>query len=163
MTTSGTAAASATGTELTATITIDAPPAQVWAMVTDVKRMAEWSDQVVTSIVLGGPVRLGTRFVNINHQGWKHWPTNAKVVRFTPHSDFAFAIVENNTVWSFQLEPTEDGGTRVTHRRETPRGISLISRALTKIALGGHEPFTAELLEGMSTTLERVKAAAEVR
>lgn len=157
------AAASASGTELKATITIAAPPAQVWALVTDVTRMAEWSDQVVKSFVLGGPVRLGTRFVNINHQGWKHWPTNAKVVRFTPHSDFAFTVVENHTVWSFQLEPSEDGGTLVTHRRETPRGISVLSKALTKVAFGGQEPFTAELLEGMSGTLERLKAELESR
>lgn len=155
------AAASATGTELKATITIDASPAQVWARVADVKRMSEWSDQVVKSFVLGGPVRLGTRFFNINHQGWKHWPTNAKVIRFTPHSDFAFTVLENNTVWSFQLEPTGDGGTFVTHRRETPRGISALSRALTKVAFGGQEPFTAELLDGMSTTLERLKADIE--
>jgi uncharacterized protein YndB with AHSA1/START domain len=160
-TTAGTAAASATGSELTATITVAAPPAQVWALVTDVARMSEWSPQVARTVVLGGPVRLGTRFLNLNHQGWKHWPTTAKVVRFEPHRDFAFRIVENHTVWSFQLEPTDDGGTRVTHRRETPDGISLVSRVLTKVALGGQEPFVAELLEGMSRTLERVKAELE--
>lgn len=149
--------------ELQATIDITASPAQVWALITDVTRMAEWSPQVVRSFVLGGPVRLGTRFVNINHHGWKHWPTNAKVVRFTPHSDFAFQILENNTIWSFQLEPTADGGTRLTQRRETPRGISLLSKALTKVALGGQEPFVAELREGMEETLQRVKADAEAR
>ncbi|MEX0429600.1 SRPBCC family protein [Nocardioides sp. DS6] len=147
--------------ELTATVTIAAPPAQVWAMVTDVARMSSWSPQVVKTVVLGGPVRLGTRFVNINHQGWKHWPTNAKVVRFTPHSDFAFRIVENHTVWSFQLEATADGGTAVTHRRETPNGISLLSRSLTKLAFGGQEAFAEEMVEGMRQTLARLKADAE--
>ncbi len=64
------AAAAVVGDELKATIAIDAIPAQVWALVTDVRRMSEWSPQVRTSIVLGEPVRLGTRFVNVNHQGW---------------------------------------------------------------------------------------------
>jgi uncharacterized protein YndB with AHSA1/START domain len=155
------AAASATGSELKATLTVAATPAQVWALVTDVTRMAEWSPQVVRSVVLGGPVRLGVRFVNLNRQGWKHWPTNAKVVRFTPHRDFAFRITENHAIWSFQLEPTADGGTEITHRRETPDGISLVSRALTKAALGGQGPFVAELLEGMSRTLERLRAELE--
>lgn len=159
--TPGTAAASATGSELKATLTVAAPPAQVWALVSDVTRMAEWSPQVVRSVVLGGRVRLGARFVNLNQQGWKRWPTTAKVVRFEPHRDFAFRIVENHTIWSFQLEPTADGGTLVTHRRETPDGISLLSRALTKVALGGQEPFVVELLEGMSRTLERIKAELE--
>jgi uncharacterized protein YndB with AHSA1/START domain len=158
-----TAAASAIGSELKATITVDAPPVQVWALVTDVARMAEWSPQVRRSLVLGGPVRLGTRFVNVNRQGWKHWPTSAKVVRFEPHRDFAFRILENRTIWSFQLEPTADGGTFVTHRRETPHGISLVSRALTGAALGGQESFVPELLEGMSRTLERIKADIESR
>ncbi|SFC90705.1 Polyketide cyclase / dehydrase and lipid transport [Nocardioides terrae] len=153
-----TAAASATGSDLEATITVAASPAQVWALVTDVARMPEWSPQVVRSVVLGGRVKLGARFVNVNRQGPKRWPTTAKVVRFTPHSDFAFRIFENHTIWSFQLEPAVDGGTVVTHRRETPDGISLASRVLTKIALGGQEPFTAELLDGMSRTLERIEA-----
>jgi len=153
-----TAAASATGSELQATITVAAPPAQVWALVTDVPRMAEWSPQVVRSVVIGGRVRLGSRFVNLNRQGPKRWPTTAKVVRFDPHTDFAFRIAENHTIWSFRLEPTADGGTVITHRRETPDGISLLSRVLTKVALGGQEPFVAELLEGMSQTLERIRA-----
>ena len=157
------ATAAASGTELKATITVAASPAQVWALVTDVARMRDWSPQVVRSIVFGGPVRRGTRFLNVNHQGWKHWPTNAKVVRFTPHADFAFQILENHTVWSFQLEPAEGGGTLITHRRETPRGISGLSRALTQVAFGGQEPFTAELLEGMSQTLERIAAELDGR
>jgi uncharacterized protein YndB with AHSA1/START domain len=155
------ATGSATGSDLEATTTVAASPAQVWALVTDVARMAEWSPQVVRTVVLGGPVRRGTRFLNLNHQGWKHWPTSAKVVRFEPHRDFAFRITENRTVWSFQLEPTDDGGTLVTHRRETPEGISLVSRALTAAALGGQEPFRTELLEGMRRTLARVKAELE--
>ncbi|MFT4289416.1 SRPBCC family protein [Nocardioides sp.] len=147
--------------ELQTTITIEATPAQVWALVTDVKRMNEWSPQVVKTVVLGGPLRLGTRFVNLNRQGWKRWPTTAKVVRFQPHADFAFRVTENGTIWSFQLGPTDDGGTLVTHRRETPNGISALSRVLTKVALGGQEPFVAELRAGMAQTLARVKAEAE--
>jgi uncharacterized protein YndB with AHSA1/START domain len=155
------AAASATGTELKATITVAAPPARVWALVTDVRRMNEWSPQVVRTVVLGRPLRLGTRFLNLNHQGRKHWPTTAKVVRFQPHRDFAFRVTENRTVWSFQLEPTADGGTVITHRRETPDGISAVSKVLTAVALGGQDAFVPELLEGMSQTLERVRAELE--
>ena len=151
---------SVNGSELEASTVIAATPATIWAMVTDVRRMASWSPQVVRTVVLGGPLRRGTRFVNLNRQGWKHWPTNAQVVRFTPHSDFAFKILENGTVWSFRLEPAE-GGTRVTERRETPTGISLLSRGLTKAVLGGQEAFVEELLAGMTQTLERLKAEAE--
>jgi len=147
--------------DLFASTTIAASPAQVWALVTDVRRMAEWSPQVRRTFVVGGPLRLGTRFVNINQDGWKHWPTSAKVVRFSPHTDFAFRITENRTIWSFSLAPTEDGGTEVTQRRETPDGIAPISGALVRVALGGQQKFRADLVAGMQETLARMKAELE--
>ncbi len=146
--------------QLEATIDIDASPAQVWALVTDVKRMAEWSPQVVRTIVRGGPVQLGTRALNINRRGPVVWPTRTKVVAFEPHREFAFRVKENKAIWSFTLEPTESG-TRVIQQRRAPDGLSDISLRLTKIALGGQEAFTGELRAGMRQTLSRVKAESE--
>lgn len=154
------AAQAASATELAAAITINATPAQVWAAVTDVARMSAWSPQVRKTVVKGGAVGLGTRFANINHDGWKRWPTSARVVRFTPETDFAFRITENRTIWSFQLQEVE-GGTRVTQRRETPDGIAAISRFLITIALGGQRRFAKDLQAGMERTLDRLKADLE--
>jgi len=154
-----------TPAQLEASIEIAAPPAQVWALVTDLARMPEWSPMTARSIVRGGTVRQGTSFVNINRKGLlRVWPTTAKVVRFSPHSDFAFRINENWTIWSYALEPvTVDGkpGTKVTSRRETPKGIAPISNRLVGAVMGGIPAFTEELQAGMQTTLERIKAAAE--
>ena len=144
-------------------IEIAAPPATVWALVSDVARMSSWSPQVVRTIVWGRPVQEGTRFYNLNRRGPLFWPTQAKVVTCEPHRRFAFRIKENWTVWSFTLEPTDDGGTRVTERREAPQGISGVSRGLTRIALGGQQVFVEELRTGMRQTLARVKAEAEGR
>ena len=63
-------------------------------------------------------------------------------------------------IWSYALEPT-DGGTRVTHRRETPDGITPISLRLQDAVLGGVDRFTGELRDGMRATLSRIKAEAE--
>ena len=142
-------------------VEIAAPPETVWALVSDVARMSSWSPQVVRSIVRGRPVREGTRFYNLNRRGLLFWPTQARVVRCEPHHAFAFRIKENWTVWSFTLAPTADGGTRVVERREAPRGISGVSRRLTRIALGGQRIFTDELRAGMRETLARIKAEAE--
>ena len=147
--------------QLEASIEIDAPPAAVWALVSDPRRMAAWSPQVVRSFVRGGPTALGTTFVNINHRGLLHWPTQAKVVRFTPESDFAWRIKENRTIWSFTLAPTATGGTTLTQRRETPQGISTLSNRMVGIAMGGITTFVGELDAGMHQTLERIKADAE--
>ena len=78
--------------QLEESIEIAASPAQVWALVTDLPRMARWSPQVVKTFVKG-PVQLGTTFRNVNRRGLLVWPTSAKVVRFTPHSDFAFRVI----------------------------------------------------------------------
>ena len=148
--------------QLEASIEIDASPAQVWALISDPRRMAAFSPQVVKTVVRGGgPVTTGTKFYNINHRGPVLWPTQAMVVRCEPHAEFAFRIKENYTVWAFTLEPTADDGTKVAQRRETPKGISNLSQRLTKVVLGGVPKFTGELQEGMYKTLERIKAAAE--
>ena len=147
-------------------IEINAPADKVWSLVTDIPKMSKWSPQVVKSTVKGGIVKQGATFSNLNKQGIKRWPTGGKVVRFTPPTDtapgdFAFRIRENRTIWSYELEPTADGGTKVTERRETPDGIAGLSLGLTKVVLGGQEKFTAELRSGMRQTLERIKAEAE--
>ncbi len=141
------------------TVDIAAPPERVWALVTDLERMASWSPQGVRTFVRG-PVGLGTRALNINRTGWKVWPTRSKVVRFEPCRDFAFQILDNGVIWSYQLEPAE-AGTRLTHRRETPDGITPISLRLQDAVLGGVDRFTGELREGMRRTLDRIKAEAE--
>ena len=147
--------------ELQASIDIDVPPAQVWALVTDVPRMASWSPQVVRSKVKGGVVQKGATFSNLNRQGPLFWPTSAKVVRFEPHRDFAFKVRENRTIWSFELADNGRGGTTLTQRREVPQGISGVSIGLTKIVFGGVEKFTRGLEAGMQETLAKVKAEAE--
>jgi uncharacterized protein YndB with AHSA1/START domain len=150
--------------QLEASIEIDAVPAQVWALISDPARMSTFSTQVVKTFVRGkGPVTTGSTFLNLNHRGPVFWPTQAEVVRCEPHTEFAFRIKENWTIWAFTLEPTADGGTRLTQRRETPRGISRLSTSLTRVALGGVPKFTGELQAGMHQTLVRIKAAAEQR
>ncbi|WP_193604980.1 SRPBCC family protein [Nocardioides dongkuii] len=152
--------ATAPVTDLEASIEVAAPPAAVWSLVSDPARAREWSPQVLRTVVRR-PVGVGTRFLNLNHRGPLVWPTTAKVVAYEPHVRFAFRVSENRTIWSFTLEPTADGGTRLTNRREAPDGISGVSLALTRVALGGVDTFTEELRAGMQETLRRIKAELE--
>ena len=144
------------------TIEVDATPARVWSLVSDLRRMAQLEPAGPEDVrARRRPVRLGTRTVNVNRRGLLVWPTRAKVVRFEPHREIALRIKDNFTIWSFTLEPTDAGGTRITQRREAPQGISDISHRLTDAVLGGQEQFTAELRDGMRQTLARIKAEAE--
>ncbi len=143
-------------------VEIDASPADVWDLVRDVCRMHEWSPQVTSARLRAGfdEVDLGTQFTNRNHHGELVWTTHGEVVRFVPEREIAFRIEENWAIWSFRIEPT-DQGTRLTQRRELPDGISQLSVDLTDGFLGGQEDFTAILRDGMRQTLGRIKAAAE--
>jgi uncharacterized protein YndB with AHSA1/START domain len=154
------ASVSARGTELCATIDIDAAPEDVWRYVTDVVGMPQRSPQVLRTVVFPSPLRLGSWLFNVNRSAWRVWPTSARVIRYEPFEEFAFRMNENFTVWSYRLERTA-AGTRVIHRRETPQGISAPVRAAIPVVFGGHAAFTAELLEGMACTLEALKNEVE--
>lgn len=149
---------------LEATTEIDAAPEAVWAVVSDPRALGGLSDQVVRSHVVGtAPIGRGTRTINLNRRGLLVWPTRSKVVRFEPARDFAFRVKDNGTTWSFALEPTAAGGTRVTHRREAPKGTTQISKTLQDKVLGGVEGFDREMEAGMAVTLQRLKALLEQR
>lgn len=152
-------------------IEIAAPPAVVWGLVSDLTNMPRWSPQCRKVFVLGsstgskgskrGPLGKGTKMLNINRRGLLFWPTQSMVTEVVPEQRIAFRVKENWTIWSFELSPTADGGTRVVQRREAPKGISDVSVGLTKTVLGGVDNFVAELEQGMRQTLGRIKDEAE--
>ncbi|HWJ80992.1 MAG TPA: SRPBCC family protein [Nocardioides sp.] len=143
-------------------IEIDATPARVWALVSDVRRMPEWSPQVTSTRLRAGwdEVALGAEFTNRNEQDGLEWTTHGRVVELDPERRIAFRIEENWVVWSFTLEPA-GGATRLVQRREAPDGISDLSLELTDGFLGGQEAFTATMRAGMRQTLEAIRSAAE--
>lgn len=143
-------------------IEIDAPASRVWALVSDVCRMPEWSPQVSSTRLRTGFERcdLGAEFTNRNREGELEWTTHGEITRYDVEQVIAFRIAENWVIWSFLLEPT-DRGTVLTQRREAPDGISDLSIELTDGFMGGQAAFTETLRAGMRQTLERIKAAAE--
>jgi len=148
--------------DLTASVAIDAPLARVWALVSDVRRMSEWSPQVTSTRLRRGfdDVGRGTQFTNRNQHDELAWTTHAEVVDWVPERTIAFRVEENWAIWSFEIEPSTTG-VRLTQRREAPQGVSDLSHELTEGFLGGHAAFTETLRAGMSETLEAIKASAE--
>ena len=141
------------------TIDVAAPPERVWALVSDLPRLSEWSPQVFKTFSRG-TLQQGTQLFNINRRGILFWPTRSKIVRWDPGVEVAWKILENTSTWSFTLEPTATG-THLVHRRDAPSGLSEMSISLTDRFMGGQPAFQAELQQGMRQTLQRVKAAAE--
>ncbi|MEU0542362.1 SRPBCC family protein [Nocardia sp. NPDC005978] len=145
--------------KLEATIDIAATPEQVWSVISDLKRMPEFSPQCIRMQPLG-KVKTGTWTVNLNKDGAKVWPTTSRIVRFEPNRALAFRMTENRTIWSYTLEPTAEG-TRVTQRRDVPNGVTWIVRKVIDTTLGGEASFEAALVSGMNETLGKIKKSVE--
>lgn len=144
---------------LQAEIDIAAPPERVWELISDLSRMKRWSPQCRAMKALG-PVMAGTKTVNLNRRGLMVWPTTCTLTEVVYEKKLAFRVNENNTVWSYELEPT-DTGTRVTETRRADDGIKPASNFLVGKFMGGVPSFERELVDGMNQSLSRIKAAAE--
>ncbi|AGP62423.1 hypothetical protein OEM_08870 [Mycobacterium intracellulare subsp. yongonense 05-1390] len=140
-------------------VDINAPVAKVWELISDLRRMPEWSPQCRWMKPFG-PVRQGTRTLNLNRRNRMFWPTTCTVVEIVPDRKLAFRVDTNNTIWSYELEPAGEG-TRVIESRHAENGVTAFSNLSVKALFGGTDNFEHELLDGMNASLARIKAAAE--
>ncbi len=144
---------------LQAQIDIDAPVQKVWALISDFNRMPEWSPQCRLMKAFG-PLRQGTRTINFNRRNFLFWPTTSTVTEVIPEKKLAFRVNTNNTIWSYELEPTANG-TRVVESRHAENGVKPAANFTVDKLFGGVPNFEHELIDGMNTSLARIKAAAE--
>lgn len=144
-------------------VDIDADADALYDLITDLPRIGEWSpecERVEWDGDVDRPVE-GTTFVGHNAVG------PGRRIRYRRHGTvltadrgraFSFITDEGgrpSTAWHYRFEPLGDGRTRVTEAYEV-RWIPTWARILD-VPLNRHK----ELLEGMRTTLERLKATTE--
>jgi hypothetical protein len=134
-----------------ATIHINAPCDTVFALVSDVTRMGEWSPETVGATWVDGATGpgVGVKFRGTNKLGPFKWSTTPTITEFEPGKLFAFDA--GGTVWCYSFTDA-NGGTSVT---ESFRINSTLSKLYTL------PPRRNMLIRGMQETLERIKAAAE--
>jgi hypothetical protein len=141
---------------------IAAPPDAVYALVSDMPRMGEWSPENTGGRWLGGATSAatGVRFKGTNKNGSKSWSTTVKIVEATPGQAFAFDVAVGPIKiarWSYRIAPSE-GGCDVTEQWDDHRGG--LAKKLGGAASGVSD--RATYVKGnMQTTLENLKAAAE--
>lgn len=144
---------------LQAQVDINAPASKVWALISDFRLMAQWSPQCRWMRPFG-PLRPGTRTLNLNRRNSLVWPTTCTVVEVIPEQKLAFRVDTNRTIWSYELE-SNGQGTRVIEARHAENGISAFANMSINALLGGTTNFERELVEGMNASLAKIKAAAE--
>jgi len=150
-------------TEDSVELDIEADTGALYGMVSDLPRIGEWSPEC-EGVDWEGDVTVpvaGTTFVGHNAVGPGRrirYSRHGRVLAADPGREFAFITDEGgreSTAWRYRFEPLTDGRTRVTESYEV-RWIPTWARILD-VPTNRHK----ELLTGMRTTLERLKAAAE--
>lgn len=142
---------------------IDAAPDRLYALISDLPRIGEWSpecERVEWDGDVATPVE-GSTFVGHNAVGPGRrirYRRHGTVLTAEPGKAFSFITDEGgrpSTAWHYTFEPIAPGRTRVTEAYEV-RWIPTWARILD-VPTNRHK----ELLAGMRTTLDRLKATAE--
>lgn len=145
-----------------ATIDIAAPPERVWSLISDVRRMGEWSPECYSCTWLdgaNGPAP-GARFKGRNKRGLLRWSTVSTVAFAEEPQHFAFEVDNSGMRWGYRIEPAAGGGSHVTEYREKVREKPWWVRAVYGLGLMGRDP-DAIVRRGMNETLQRLKTGAE--
>ncbi len=141
---------------------IAAPPAAVFAALTDITRMGEWSPETHLAEWNDGfsEPALGAMFTGHNRNGDKEWTTEAKIVELERDERFFFDCESRGFVfasWGYSIEPIE-GGCRVTEHWQDHRPESFFEQSA---AISGVADRASHNEAGMRATLDRLADALE--
>jgi uncharacterized protein YndB with AHSA1/START domain len=157
-------AMTARGRHDSVSIDIEAPPDKVYGLAADITRMGEWSPETRACRWVKGATgpTVGARFRARNKgrrgSSWFNTPT---VTAAEPGLEFAFNRSGpgiGSYTWRYRLEPTATG-TRLTESYDADPPVPQPMSWVTEKWVGSDRD--ADLHDGMTTTLQRIKAAAE--
>lgn len=144
-----------------ASVTIDRPPADVFAAIADVTRMGEWSPENTGARWVDGAdgPTVGARFEGDNEAKLgpvtlKKWTTTSEVTAYEPVSLFEF-VAEGYTTWRYEFEAVGDG-TKVTESVSHPPYAGWQKFAYETVMRR-----STAIVKDMQRTLDHLKAALE--
>ena len=137
-------------------IDINAAPSAVFAVVTDLPNMGQYSPENTGGKWLGGATTAaqGVKFRGTNANGKKRWTTLAEVTTFTPDTKFEFRITGYGigvATWTYLLEATATG-TKVTETWEDNR--SSVMSLFSSLVVKDREGFTRTSLHQTLTLMK---------
>jgi len=141
---------------------IAASPEAVFAAITDITRMGEWSPETRRAEWNEGfdHAEVGAQYTGHNKNGEKEWSIMATIVELVPSERFFFDCSFRDFVfakWGYAIEPT-DTGCRVTEYTQDLRPEA--SKA-GGVSISGVADRLTHNRAGMEATLERLAAALE--
>ena len=153
---------------------VDAPPEQVWPLVSEITTPARFGTELQTAIwqgvdgLDGPPPCAGARFTGHNfHAARGEWQTTNVVVACEPGRVFAWSMGDDPAfpaaTWRFELTP-EGGGTRLRQWARMGPGPSGITAVIDQMP-DKEERIVARRLEewqaNMAATVAGIKSLAE--
>ncbi len=154
------------GTRAQATNDVDATATVLYALVSDVRRMGQWSPECHRAEWIGEAIEaaVGAKFKGNNRHGVARWSTTSRVVTADPGAEFAFVtghLGRDMTRWSYRFDTTPSG-TQVTESFEMLRNMPWYFRLGDRLLMGVKDR-KSDLETNMRETLLRLKAAGEGR
>jgi uncharacterized protein YndB with AHSA1/START domain len=152
-----------TNTSVSVTREISVTPEKIWAMVSDLPRMGEWSPENRGGewVAPATGAAVGATFKGRNQNGKKSWATKVKVNACEAPKKLSFGLMvggKNWCDWVYDIEPTATG-CKVTHSWIDHR--SAVSSFLGKLVSGVADR-GAHNLKNMEVTMDNlVKAATQ--
>lgn len=148
---------------------IDADPARVWSLVSDIELMPSLSNELQAIEWAAGfdRPRVGARFVGHNeHHAFGRWSTTSQIVACDEPHEFAWAVGDSDNpsaTWRFQLMP-RDGGTALSYWAQLGPGRSGLSTAIDSMPDKEQKIVFVRLREfeaAIDKTLAAIKRLAE--
>lgn len=148
--------------EFSDSVHVNADPDAVYALVSDITRIGEWSpvckacwwdDASATGV--------GAWFTGRNETAERTWETRSQVVVAQPGQEFAWEVNDGWSRWGFTVEPAS-GGTRLTESWTfLPKGLAGFGERFGESAEAEIAKRSEAALSGIPVTLAAIKATAE--
>ncbi|MES5823723.1 SRPBCC family protein [Streptomyces sp. RG80] len=148
---------------------IEAPPEQVWALVSDIELMPHMSSELQSVEWLDGSSgpAVGARFIGRSrHEAFGEWATTSHIVEYEPSKALAWAVEDPQhptAIWRFTLE-AHDGGTVLRQWMQMGPARSGLSFAIDSMPEKEQKIVFVRMREfeaNMTVTLGEVKKLAE--
>ena len=145
-------------------ISVAVAPDELYAMVSDVTRMGEWSPicKACWWDEGQGP-EVGAWFTGRNELPERTWETRSQVVAATPGREFAWEVNDGWVRWGFTMEPDGQGTTLTQYWRFLPKGIEGFRERFGADADAQIATRSELALSGIPQTLAAIKASAEAQ
>ncbi|WP_114855088.1 SRPBCC family protein [Brachybacterium sp. YJGR34] len=144
-------------------LVIPASPMEVYAVISDVTRTGEWSQQCYRCRWDSDARGVGARFTGDNRTPEREWSTTSEVIADVPGEHFAWSVGPGRAEWGFRLREVP-GGTELTEYTRTTEYLEAVfaerygDRAEEEIAVR-----QAAAREGIPATLAALREVLAAR